>query len=64
MEGAIRAAGNIGADSGELAKNAVLGTIKAADEIGSEAGTVVRKALLNAATLPHEVIDALLTGNK
>lgn len=39
-----------------------MGTLKAADEIGSEAGSVVRKALLNAASLPHDIIDALLTG--
>ena len=36
--------------------------LKAADEIGSEAGSLVRKALLNAVALPHDVIDALLTG--
>lgn len=45
-----------------LAKSAVMGTLKAADEIGSEAGGIVRKALLNAAALPHDIIDALLTG--
>lgn len=62
VEGAIQAAGDIGEDSGELAKSAVKGTLKAADEIGSEAGSIVRKALLNAAALPHDIIDALLTG--
>ncbi|MDP3955049.1 MAG: hypothetical protein Q8Q15_01665 [bacterium] len=62
VSGAIQAAGDIGADSGELAKSAVMGTLKAADEIGSEAGSIVRKALLNAAALPHDIIDALLTG--
>lgn len=62
VEGAIAAAGDISADSGELAKSAVMGTLKAADEIGSEAGGIVRKALLNAAALPHNIIDALLTG--
>lgn len=62
VEGAIQAADRIGTDSGQLAKHAVLGTLRAADEIGSEAGGMVRKALLNAAALPHDVIDALLTG--
>lgn len=62
VEGSIHAAQEIGEDSGELAKHAVLGTLRAADEIGSETGTIVRKALLNAAALPHDVIDALLTG--
>jgi len=36
--------------------------LKAADEIGSEAGEIVRKALLGAVSLPHDLIDALLTG--
>lgn len=62
VQGAIQAAEDIGEDSGELAKSAVMGTLKAADEIGSEAGGIVRKALLNAAALPHDIIDALLTG--
>ncbi|KKT73987.1 MAG: hypothetical protein UW69_C0051G0001, partial [Microgenomates group bacterium GW2011_GWA2_44_7] len=61
-EGAIKAAGDIGADSGELAKGAVLGVLKAADEIGSEAGGIVKKALLGAVSLPHDIIDALLNG--
>ena len=39
-----------------------MGSLRAADEIGSEAGSIARKALLNAAALPHDVIDALLTG--
>lgn len=39
-----------------------MGALNAADEIGSEAGAIVRKALLGAAALPHDVIDALLTG--
>ena len=62
VSGAIQAAGDIGEDSGELAKSAVMGSLRAADEIGSEAGGIVRKALLNAAALPHDIIDALLTG--
>lgn len=62
VDGAVKAAGEIGADSGELAKNAVVGTLKAADAIGSDAGSLIRKALLNAAALPHDIIDALLTG--
>ncbi len=62
VEGVLMAADEIGSDSGELAKHAVIGTLKAADEIGSEAGALVRKALLNAAALPHDIIDALLTG--
>lgn len=47
-----------------MAKNAVIGALQAADEIGSEAGGLVRKALLNAVSLPHDVIDSLLTGKK
>ena len=39
-----------------------MGTLQAADEVGSEAGSLVRKALLNAVALPHDIIDALLTG--
>ena len=62
VEGAIKASGNIGGDSGNLAKSAVMGTLQAADEIGSESGSLVRKALLNTASLPHDLIDALLTG--
>ncbi len=62
VEGVIAAAGDIGADTGSLAISAVKGTLKAADAIGSCAGTLVRKALLNAAALPHDIIDALLTG--
>lgn len=64
VRGAIGAASDIGEDSGTLAKGAVLGVLRAADEIGSETGVIVRKALLNAAALPHDVIDALLTGKK
>ena len=45
-----------------MAKNAVTGSLQAADEIGTEAGSLVRKALLGAASLPHDIIDALLTG--
>ncbi len=63
VEGAIAAAGDIGEDSGELAKSAVTGSLRAADQIGSEAGSLVRKALLSAAALPHDIIDALLTGH-
>ncbi len=62
VEGAIQAAGDIGEDSGELAKSAVMGTLRAADEIGSETGSLIRKTLLNAVALPHDIIDALLTG--
>ena len=54
----------IGGDTGGVAKNAVMGALAAADEIGSEAGGIVRKALLNAVALPHDIIDALLTGKK
>lgn len=62
VEGAIKAAGTIGGDSGSLVKSAVIGTLQAADEVGSESGSLVRKALLNTAALPHDIIDALLTG--
>lgn len=52
----------IGETSGHIAKNTILGGIHAVDEIGSTSGKLVRKTLLNTATLPHDLLMALLTG--
>ncbi len=59
---AIEIAATLGISSEDAAKAAVMGALQAADKIGSEAGGIVRKALLNNAALPHDIIDALLTG--
>lgn len=62
VEGAVAAAGDLGEDATDVGKGAVIGVLRAADEIGSEAGGVVRKALLHTAALPHDVIEALVSG--
>jgi hypothetical protein len=63
VEGAVEAAGKLGADASESVKSAVIGVIHAADDIGSEAGVAVRKALMTAASLPRDVVEKAIGGS-
>jgi hypothetical protein len=64
VEGAIEAAGSVGANTSDAAKRAVVGALKAADEAGGQAGKTVRDALLSAASLPRDVIEKVVKGSE
>jgi uncharacterized protein YunC (DUF1805 family) len=64
VEGAIKAASDVGVDSAEAVKAAITGAIRAADEIGTEAGSAVRDALLSAASLPRDIIESTIKGSQ